>query len=362
MRVAIACGGTGGHFYPGYALSQELRKRGHETLFLVRDGDPARESLAAADLPSVEIRLRGLSRRPSLSWLSAPFQTLFALRTLARVFRSYRPHAVAGMGAYLTGAAAVAARLCGIPIVLHEANARLGLSNRACARIADALALGLPLAEKPPVGLAPVLTGTPIRPELHRAGDAGAARAALGLEPGLKTVLILGGSQGSRALNTRVPGALAALGAPLQAYHLCGKGRLEETRAAYAAAGPGVTAVVAEYDADMARAFSAADAAVCRAGASTAAELLAAALPAVLVPYPYAAGDHQAFNARALERTGLYRMLREEALGEKTLSDALAALPDRSAADPGSEIGLPRPEESASRLADVVEEAAKTIE
>lgn len=362
MRVAIACGGTGGHFYPGYALSRELKKRGHESLFLVRDGDPARETLAALDLPSVEIRLRGLSRRPSLSWLSAPFRTLRALRDIGRVFRAYRPDAVAGMGAYLTGAAALAARLDGIPVVLHEANARLGLANGVCARFASALALGLPLAEPAPGGIETRLTGTPIREELHRKGNAAAAREALGLAPDRKTVLVLGGSQGARALNARVPGALAALGVPVQAYHLCGKGRLEETKAAYAAAAPGVTAVVAEYDADMARAYAAADAAVCRAGASTAAELLAVRLPAVLIPYPHATGDHQAWNARALERAGLGRMLRESDTDEKSLSAALAALPDPAPENPGAALGLPPPEDSAARLADVVEAAAKTIQ
>jgi UDP-N-acetylglucosamine--N-acetylmuramyl-(pentapeptide) pyrophosphoryl-undecaprenol N-acetylglucosamine transferase len=359
MRVAIACGGTGGHFYPGYALARELRERGHETLFLVRDGDPARGLLEAESLACAEIRLRGLSRRPSWSWLTILPRTLGALRTLRRAFRAYRPDVFVGMGAYLTGASAVAARLSGVPVVLHEANARLGLANGACARFADALALGLPLVSEAHARVGTALTGTPIRGELHKRGDSRPARKALGLDPELKTILVLGGSQGARALNTRIPAGLALASPRVQAYHLCGKDRAAETADAYAKAGMSERVVVAEYDSDMARAYAAADAVVCRAGASTAAELLAQRLPAVLVPYPYAAEDHQAANAEALVRAGLGVLLREESLSSESLKNALESLPNTPSEDPAEAIGLPPAAQSARRLADVVEKAAK---
>jgi len=358
VKVVIACGGTGGHFYPGYALARELKHRGHETLFLVRDGDPAKTILEAEDLPSIEVKLRGLSRRPSTSWLTFLPKTFSAIGCLRKAFRSYNPDVFVGMGAYLTGAAAIAARLRSVPIVLHEANAVLGLANRAVSHIAGGLALGLPLASKIETG---TLTGTPIRKELHTRGDKAAARKSLGLDPSLKTILVLGGSQGAAALNTGTPSALAALNEPVQAYHLCGKGKLEETRNAYATAGENIHSLVAEYDSNMAQAYAACDAVICRAGASTAAELLAQRLPAVLIPYPHATADHQTYNARALEAAGIGRLLHESDLNAKTLAEALTTLPKEPVQSPESLIGLPPAAQSAARLADVVEQTSKAV-
>ncbi len=358
MRVAIACGGTGGHFYPGYALARELKRRGHEALFLIRDNDPAKPLLEAQDLPSVEIHLRGLSRRPSLSWFTILPKTLCAVRMIGRVFRSYRPNVFVGMGAYVTGASAAAARLGRIPIVLHESNSVLGLANQVVSRFSNSLALGLPLTEPVKIG---VLTGTPIREALYQRGDSSQARRDLGLKPGLRTILILGGSQGASALNLQTPAALEALGEPVQAYHLCGKGHLETTKEAYSKINKTVFSVVAEYDADMVRAYAAADAVICRAGASTAAELLAQRLPAVLIPYPYAAADHQTHNARALENAGLGQLLEEENLTPDTLARALMTLPKDLTESPEIKIGLPPAAESVRRLADIVEQTAKAV-
>ncbi|TBR17472.1 UDP-N-acetylglucosamine--N-acetylmuramyl-(pentapeptide) pyrophosphoryl-undecaprenol N-acetylglucosamine transferase [bacterium] len=361
MRALIASGGTGGHFYPGYALARELAARGHESLFLLRKGDPAGPRLDALGLPWTELDLSGLPRRPSKAWLTLPVRTARGLWTVRAIVRAWQPDVVVGMGGYLTLPAALAGRLRGVPVVLHESNAVLGLANRLCRPLSDALALGLPSAE----GTKGVLTGTPLRPELLERGEAEPARRGLGLDPALTTVLVLGGSQGARALNRLAAPALAAARASvgtLQALHLAGKDGETEARAAYAAAQ--VPAVVLSYLDGMDRAYAASELAVCRAGASTLAELAAQRLPALLVPYPHAAGDHQDANARVLESAGAALRLPEAGLDAARLGAAAASVlgsteKRRAMADAYASLGLPPARDSARLLADLVEKAAK---
>lgn len=267
--------------------------------------------------------------------------------------RAWGPGAVVGMGGYLTLPAALAGALRGVPVVLHESNTVLGLANRLVRPLSAALAAGLP-------GAGGTLTGTPLRPELLEPGDPATARRALGLEPGLATVLVVGGSQGARALNRLVPPALALAreaSGPVQALHLCGKDGESDTRAAYAAAG--VPAVVLPYLDGMQRAYAAADLAVCRAGASTLAELAARRLPALLVPYPHAAGAHQDANARLAQSAGAAVRLPEPGLDAAALGAALAKLLGSAdlrlkMSESWSTLGLPPARDSARLLADLI--------
>lgn len=361
MRVLIASGGTGGHFYPGYALSRELAARGHESLFIVRKGDPAGPRLDALGLPWTELDLSGLPRRPSAAWLTLPWRTAKGLWTAAAIIRAWRPDAVVGTGGYLTLPAALAAFARRVPVVLHESNVVLGLANRLSRPFCDVLALGLPSAE----GASGVLTGTPLRPELLERGEPSAARRALGLDAALPTVLVVGGSQGARALNRLAPPALSAamkeLG-PLQALHLAGKDAEGEVRADYAAAQ--VPAVVLSYLDQMERAFAASDLAVCRAGATTLAELNAQRLPALLIPYPHATGGHQDANARAFEAAGAAERLPEEGLDAARLGARLSAVLGsaerrKSMSESFAKLGLPPAREAARLLAGLVETAGR---
>lgn len=361
MRALIASGGTGGHFYPGYALARELAARGHENLFLLRKGDPAGPRLDSFGLPWTELELSGLPRRPSTAWFTLPFKTSRALWRVRSIVRAWRPDVVVGMGGYLTLPAALAGFARGVPVVLHESNTVLGLANRLARPLSAAVALGLPSAD----GTGAVLTGTPLREELLERGDSAAARKALGLDAALPTVLVLGGSQGARALNRMVPAALAAARAatgPLQALHLAGKDGEAEARAAYAAAQ--VPAVVLSFLDRMERAYAAADLAVCRAGASTLAELAAQRLPAILVPYPHAAGNHQDTNARLFESSGAAERIPEATLTSALLGETAAAVlgsPEKRRAmiEGYEKLGLPRPQDSTRLFADLVEKAAK---
>ncbi|MBI5596166.1 MAG: UDP-N-acetylglucosamine--N-acetylmuramyl-(pentapeptide) pyrophosphoryl-undecaprenol N-acetylglucosamine transferase [Elusimicrobia bacterium] len=364
MKVLIASGGTGGHFYPGLALARELKLRGGSALFILRAGDPAGPRLDAEGLPWAALELSGLPRRPSTAWLTAPVKTARALLTARDIVRAWRPDAVVGMGGYLTLPAALAGAWRGAPVVLHEANALLGLANRLSRPFSSALALGLPLEG----GERGLLVGTPLRLELHARGDAGASRKALGLEAARPTVLVVGGSQGARALNRLVPAGLARAAAAVpgvQVVHLAGRTEADAVRAAYAAGG--TRAIVLDYLERMDQAYAAADLAVCRAGATTIAELAAQRLPALLVPYPFATARHQDANARVLERAGAAELLDEESLSPERLAGRAAALlrdPSRRAAmaDAYGRLGLPAPGESVRLFADLVERAAgKTL-
>jgi UDP-N-acetylglucosamine--N-acetylmuramyl-(pentapeptide) pyrophosphoryl-undecaprenol N-acetylglucosamine transferase len=319
-RVVLAAGGTGGHFYPGLVTAQALRERGWEPLIVLREGDPAAARLEAAGIASLPVDLRGLPRRPGPELFTFARKLGGSLRTLNRALRSFRPDLAVGMGGYLTFPVVAAARLRGVPCALHESNAVLGLANAAAARLGATLFRGLPPADPADAG---VLVGTPVRPALWTRRPAAAAREALGLAPDKPTVLVFGGSQGAKGINAALPRAAAALGGAVQVLHLAGRGKAAEAEAAYRAAG--AAASVREYLEDMGAAYGAADLAVCRAGASTLAELAAQRLPALLVPYPHAAADHQDANARVLERAGAARRLPEAGL-DAALGPALADL------------------------------------
>jgi UDP-N-acetylglucosamine--N-acetylmuramyl-(pentapeptide) pyrophosphoryl-undecaprenol N-acetylglucosamine transferase len=363
VRIVIACGGTGGHFYPGSVLGKTLLSRGHEVLFLLRKDDPSGERLAGDDLPFAELDLGGMPRKAGLDLASFALRLAACTRTAWNILRAWRPRAAVGMGGYLTAPLAAAAAMRRVPLVLHESNAILGLANRACLPLARFLACGLPLG-RVPSRVPARLTGTPVRPELWTRLDAREARRDLGLSPDKTTLLVFGGSQGARSLNRTVPAAAARLasgGLDFQVLHLSGRGSSEETQALYQKAGFPRAAVM-PYLGGMLRAYSAADLALCRSGAATLAELAAQRLAAVLVPYPHAAAGHQEANARAFEAAGAARVILEP-LEEEALARVLAPLlcdagPRRRMSEAYSALRLPPPQSSAEALAGLVLEAA----
>ena len=364
-RALIAAGGTGGHFYPGFALACELRARGWQPLFLVRKDDPARPALEEADLPFAELDMVSLPR--SLNPLRhAAFLARF-LRSLAlarRVLADFRPAAVIGTGSYVAFPAVLAASLAGVPVYIHESNAVFGLGNRLAGLFSRRVALGLPVKDNPFADRA-ALAGTPVR-EAFRAPIARAdARRALGLENGRLTVLVFGGSQGARRLNAAFVAAAKALRGDIQAVHVAGRKNFEEVKAAYDAAGlsgePGLK--LFDYREDMPLLYAAADLVVCRSGASTVAELAQLRKPAVLVPLPSSAGDHQRHNALALSSRGAAVSLEEGPDFDAALAAAIRGFlgdPGRAAAMAAAfaGAGIPPALGAAAALADLVEKGA----
>jgi UDP-N-acetylglucosamine--N-acetylmuramyl-(pentapeptide) pyrophosphoryl-undecaprenol N-acetylglucosamine transferase len=361
-RVLIASGGTGGHFYPGFALAGELRRRGWQTLFLVKKEDIARPALEAADFPYAELDMMALPR--SLNPLAhAAFLVKFfkSLALARRVMTDYQPDAVVGTGSYVAFPAALAARLAGIPVYIHESNAVFGLGNRLAGLFCDRAALGLPVAANP-LAARSVLAGTPVREAFRSAPDKTAARAALGLEKGKFTVLVFGGSQGARRLNAAFIAAAKALKGDIQAIHVTGRKNFEAVQADYAAAGlentPGLK--VFDYREDMPALYAAADLVVSRSGASTVAELVHLRKPSILVPLPTSAGAHQRHNALALAGPGAALCLQEGPDFDAELAAAVRNFigePARLAAmaEAFLKVGVPDGLGAAAALADIIE-------
>lgn len=336
-RAVIASGGTGGHFYPGFALAEELRARGWQTLFLVKKEDIARPALEDADFPYAELDMVSLPRTLNpLAHLAFWFKFFSSLSLAHRVMKDFRPDAVVGTGSYVAFPAILAARLSGVPVYIHESNAKFGLGNYLAGFFCRRAALGLPVPGNPFPGKS-VLAGTPVRGSFAALPGKAAARRALGLQEDRFTVLAFGGSQGARRLNAAFTNALKALKGDIQSLHIAGRKNLGEVKAAYAAAGlegaPGVA--LFDYREDMPLLYAAADLVISRSGASTVAELAQLKKPSILVPLPTSAGNHQRFNAMALAGHGAALCLEEGHDFDARLAAALRDLagePEKAAA------------------------------
>jgi UDP-N-acetylglucosamine--N-acetylmuramyl-(pentapeptide) pyrophosphoryl-undecaprenol N-acetylglucosamine transferase len=317
--VVIMAGGTGGHVFPALAVAEQLRARGLAVSWLgTRRGIEA-ELVPAAGFAIDWISIGGLRGNGLLGWLTAPFRLGVALLQARRALARRRPAAVLGMGGFAAGPGGVAARLLGIPLLIHEQNAVAGYTNRMLAHFADRVLEAFPGSFPDRPGA--VATGNPVRPaitwlrppEVRMRGREGTLR-----------VLVLGGSQGAAALNRVLPAALARVKLPVEILHQTGRAGLAATREAYQAAG--LPAWVEPFIDDMAGAYDWADLVVCRSGALTVAELAAAGVAALLVPYPHAVDDHQTANAQFLVARDAARLLPQASLDAAQLAAELQAL------------------------------------
>lgn len=318
-KVMIMAGGTGGHIFPGLAVAEALRARGHEVVWLGSVHGPENRWVPAARLPLETLAVTGLRGRGVAGWLAAPLRLWRALREALEVFDRHRPDAALSMGGFAAGPGGVAAWRRRIPLLVHEQNAVAGLTSRLLARLADRVLAGLP-------GVLPgaEVVGNPVRrdiaalplPAERFAGRSGKAR-----------LLVIGGSQGAKRLNELVPLALASLApeARPEVRHQCGERHLAAARSAYAQAGVEGVHVTPFID-DMAGAYAWADLVVARAGALTLAELAAAGVGALLIPFPFAVDDHQAVNAAYFVEAGAAEMHREQELDAGILARRLEAL------------------------------------
>ncbi|HXF57641.1 MAG TPA: UDP-N-acetylmuramate--L-alanine ligase, partial [Actinomycetota bacterium] len=356
---------TAGHVIPGLALARALSRRGHEVTFLGTADRLEAELVPRAGFGFQPVRARPFVRRPSPAALGAVLTAVRAVGECVPLVRG--AGALVGMGGYASVAPVLAARRAGVPVVLHEQNAVPGLANRALSRVAAAVALSFPQAGR---GLARrgrmEVTGNPVREEVlrvrtERQALAREGRAELGLEAGRRTVLVFGGSQGALHLDRAAAGACRLLSgrADLQVLLITGPDHLEETRRGLPTTGPLLVRTLGYLD-RMELAYACADLVVCRAGATTVAELTACGLPALLVPYPYATGRHQEANARALQRTGAASVLRDQELTAVALARRVESLVDheerlRAMAERSRALGRP---DAAERLADLVEEVS----
>ncbi|HEU5071516.1 MAG TPA: undecaprenyldiphospho-muramoylpentapeptide beta-N-acetylglucosaminyltransferase [Verrucomicrobiae bacterium] len=323
-RIAIACGGTGGHLFPGLAVARQLAQRGCAVTLLVSPKDVDQQALQAApEFAAVTLPAVALQRGSRLAFCRGFVRSYFAARQL---FQSTSPHAALAMGGFTSVPPVLAARRAGARTFLHESNTVPGRANRLLARWVDTAFLGFPEAAARLKTRQTVLTGTPVRPQFQPQ-DSAACRRALGLDPQRPVVLVMGGSQGASGVNELLLRSLPRLArtAPQwQWLHLTGPNDGDKVRAAYGSVR--LTALVHPFLSRMELALGAADVAVTRAGASSLAELAALRLPAVLVPLPTAADNHQHFNAAALEQSGAARRLDQTTATPEQLVRALEEL------------------------------------
>jgi UDP-N-acetylglucosamine--N-acetylmuramyl-(pentapeptide) pyrophosphoryl-undecaprenol N-acetylglucosamine transferase len=298
-----------------------LRERGVPVVWLGVPGSMESRLVPANGFPIEWVRVRGIRGKGLKAWLAAPFRVAAAVLEAARILRKLRPRAVLGAGGYVSGPGGIAAWLLHIPLLIHEQNAVAGLTNRWLARFATRVLEAFPGSFGPRVEAQTV--GNPVRADI--AGIAPPAERFAGR--GARTrLLVFGGSQGAQRLNAAVPQALSRLD-PLsrpEVKHQAGERGLAAARAAYLELE--VDAEVLPFIEDMAAAYAWADLAVCRAGAMTIAELQAAGLGALLVPFAAATDDHQTKNAQAMVRVGAARVLPERDLTAERLAKELAEL------------------------------------
>jgi UDP-N-acetylglucosamine--N-acetylmuramyl-(pentapeptide) pyrophosphoryl-undecaprenol N-acetylglucosamine transferase len=316
--VLIMAGGTGGHIFPGLAVAETLRAQGVPVVWLGADGGMETKVVPAHGVPLRTVPVGGLRGKGLKTRLLAPLMLARALLASLRVVGAVKPRSVLSMGGYVAGPGGIAAWLLRKPLLVHEQNRVAGFTNRKLAAHARRVLAGfsdaMPGAE---------WVGNPVRetiaalpaPSLRMADRTGRAR-----------LLVLGGSLGARALNLALPQALAQLPAERrpEVLHQCGNRGIDEAREAYAKAG--VEAQIVPFIEDMAGAYAWADLAVCRAGALTVAELTAAGLGAVLVPFPHAVDDHQTRNAEAMVAAGAAEVVQERDLDVQQFARRLDAL------------------------------------
>jgi UDP-N-acetylglucosamine--N-acetylmuramyl-(pentapeptide) pyrophosphoryl-undecaprenol N-acetylglucosamine transferase len=311
-------GGTGGHVYPALAVARALQKHSREVVWLGTHRGLESRVIPEAGIDMEWISVKGLRRKGLLALIVAPLQMGWALlQALGVIFRR-RPAAVLGMGGFVSGPGGVAAWLTRRPLVIHEQNAAAGLTNRLLARLARVVLQAFPGSFSSNVEVETV--GNPVREDIAAIAPP-AERFAT--RQGPLRLLVLGGSQGALALNRTVPAALAELDAEVRPLvkHQCGERTLDIAESSYAE--HEVDVELLPYIEDMAAVYAWADLVVCRAGALTVAELCAAGVPALFVPYPAAVDDHQTANAGPMASAGAAQIIQESELTPALLAGLL---------------------------------------
>ena len=322
--VMIAAGGTGGHVFPGLAVAMELLKRNVPVIWVGTERGIESRVVPEWGVPLTLIKVTSLRGRGVLSTLHSGLNLVVAIARSLHIVFSVRPRVVLGMGGYVAGPVCLAARVGGCKMMVHEQNAVAGFTNRMLKRIASRVMEAMPGTFGS--NSAAVFTGNPVRNDILQI-DAPQLRMAD--RQSTVNVLVIGGSQGAKALNELVPEAMRRIPsagnlATLNIRHQAGGNLLQTTQAAYSECGHNheVTAFID----DMAEAYTWADLIICRAGAMTVAEVAAVGLAAILVPYPAAVDDHQTANGKYLVDAGAAVLMQESDITVDTLAATIGEL------------------------------------
>ncbi len=349
-NILIMAGGTGGHIMPGLAVADCLRAQGWHVTWLGAPGSMEAELVPRHGYEMAWVRFSGLRGKGLLRKLLLPLNLLVALWQSAAALLRHRPDVVLGMGGYITFPGGVMAALLRRPLVIHEQNSIAGLSNKTLAHFTKRVLSGfpkvLPDAE---------WCGNPVRDSITALPEPQQRYAA---RNGALNVLVVGGSLGAKAINDCVPQALALLREGLfNVVHQTGKQHLEAVQTAYQQAG--VTAEIKPFLEDMAHHYAWADVVICRAGALTIAELAAAGVASILVPFPFAVDDHQTGNARFLSERGAAILLPQGELTPQRLADLLQAMTRAGALAMAQAARAVAQPAAAQRVAEVCMEAVR---
>ncbi len=324
--VMIMAGGTGGHVYPALAVAEELMQHGVPVIWMgTKKGIEAR-LVPEAGIEVDWLGMSGLRGKGVLTLLFAPLKIILACYQAYKILVKRKPAVVLGMGGFVSAPGGLMAWLTRVPLLIHEQNAVPGMSNRILARLADKVMEAFPNSFKSPS----VHVGNPVRkviaelalPEQRFAERTDALR-----------VFVFGGSLGAARLNELIPQVCAELKGKkeLRIKHQTGAGNFEQTQSNYIHLG--IKADVFEYIDDMAEMYAWADLVICRAGAMTIAELAAAGVASILVPYPHAVDDHQTHNARYLSEAGAGVLLQQKNLNVDSLVNVLNSIDRNTALD-----------------------------
>lgn len=326
-HVMMMAAGTGGHVFPALAVAKELQQKGIEVSWLATPSGMENRLLKNHNIPIYQIDIQGVRGNGALRKLLAPFKILKATFSAMKYMKQLNIEAVAGFGGYVAGPGGLAARLLGIPVIIHEQNAVAGFTNTQLSRVAKTVCQAFPNTF--PANEKIVTTGNPVRKEITdilnpswRYGEREKAGEPL-------RVFIVGGSLGAQALNECVPEALKQLNVPLRVYHQSGQNHADTTRARYANAPEHLQVEVQPFIEDMAQAYSDTDLVICRAGALTVTEIATAGVAAIFVPLPSAVDDHQTANAKFLANVSAAKICPQATMTPDSLKALLEPMLNR---------------------------------
>ena len=319
--IVIMAGGTGGHVFPGVAVADELRDRGWKVNWIGTADRMEAEAVPKAGYPIHFLNIKGVRGKGLVGKLKSPFMLLNAVYQAYRILKRLKPNLVLGMGGYASGPGGIAARLLGIPIVIHEQNAVFGLTNRWLAKVAKRVLCGFDTSQLKNINNIPSnveFVGNPVRKHENTIGSTAKNEVF--------NILVLGGSLGALALNEIVPRAVNSLASDykISVVHQTGKGKSVPVKEAY---NNTVTSFVNEFIDDVFLALTNADLVICRAGALTVAEISSVGKAAIFVPLPIAVDDHQTYNALSLTNHGAGLLIPQSKL-EAQLPSTLRSLID----------------------------------
>ena len=326
-HVMMMAAGTGGHVFPALAVAKDLEQQGIKVSWLATPAGMENRLLKNHNIPIYQIDIQGVRGNGVVRKLAAPFKILKATLSAMKYMRQLKVDAVAGFGGYVAGPGGLAARMLGIPVIIHEQNAVAGFTNTQLSRIAKKVCQAFPNTF--PAQDKIVTTGNPVRKEITEIFNPSWRYQEREKAGQPLRILIVGGSLGAQALNERVPEALKQLNVPLNVYHQCGQNHADATRARYANAPATLNVEVQPFIEDMAQAYSDADLIICRAGALTVTEIATAGVAAIFVPLPSAVDDHQTANARFLANLGAAKICPQATMTPDSLKALLEPMLNR---------------------------------